>query len=196
MLLAVNDGDSGDLNYGVPVLYGNYDGVSSYPPGGASRIPDGFDTDSPTDWVRNDFDLAGIPDHDGSITLGEAYNTPGAPNEAYTPPPEACGDPYTPTYEIQGNGMSTPIYGTEVATEGIVVGDFQEGGKNGFFIQDPVGDGDPTTSDGLFVYAPGGMDVMTGDYVRVRGYASEYYGLTQVSSVSQIWLCEMASDAS
>ncbi len=190
--VGVNDGDSGDLNYGVPVLYGNYDGVSSYPPGGASRIPDGFDTDSPTDWVRNDFDLAGIPDHDGSITLGEAYNTPGAPNEAYTPPPEACGDPYTPTYEIQGNGMSTPIYGTEVATEGIVVGDFQQGGKDGFFIQDPVGDGDPTTSDGLFVYAPGGMDVMTGDYVRVRGYASEFYSLTQVSSVSQIWLCEMA----
>ena len=30
-------------------------------PGGASRIPDGVDTDAPADWVRNDFDLAGIP---------------------------------------------------------------------------------------------------------------------------------------
>ncbi len=188
--VAVNDGGSGDLNYGVPVLSAYYDGLA-YTPGGASRIPDGYDTDAASDWVRNDFDLAGIDGFEGSITLGEAYNTPGESNVAYTPPPEACGDPYTPIYEIQGSGMSTPIYGTEVATEGIVVGDFQEGGKNGFFIQDTVGDGDPMTSDGLFVYAPGGMDVMTGDHVRVRGYASEYYNLTQVSSVSQIWICEM-----
>lgn len=187
--VAVDDGDGGDQTYGVPALYAYYDGLG-YPPGGASRIPDGFDTDALTDWVRNDFDLAGIPGYEGSIILGEAYNTPGAVNEAYTPPPEACGDPFTPIYEIQGSGMSTPIYGTEVATEGIVVGDYQEGGKDGFFIQAVTGDGDPATSDGLFVYAPGAMDVLTGDHVRVRGYASEYYGLTQISSVSQIWLCE------
>lgn len=186
--VAVYDGGSADLNYGVPVLSAYYDG-HAYAPGGASRIPDGTDTDAATDWIRNDFDLAGIPGFEGSITLGEAYNTPGDFNLAYTPPPEACGDPYTRTYEIQSSGMSTPIYGTEVATEGIVVGDFQEGGKDGFFIQDLYGDGDPTTSDGLFVYAPGGMDVMTGDHVRVRGYASEYSNVTQVSSVSQIWIC-------
>ncbi len=46
-----------------------------------------------------------------------------------------------------------------------MVGDFQNNGSldsgdlNGFHVQDPFGDGDPATSDGVFVYAPGGMDV-------------------------------------
>jgi uncharacterized protein len=187
--VAVHDGGTDDRAYGSPVLFANYDGLSTFKPGGASRIPDGYDTDSATDWVRNDFDLAGIPGFTGTISIGEAYNTPGEPNMAYTPPPETCGDPYTPIYEIQGSGMSTPLAGEVVSTQGVVVGDFQEGGMNGFNIQDPVGDGDPATSDGIFIYAPGGMNVNVGDYVRVRGTAGEYWELTQISS-SQIWLCE------
>jgi uncharacterized protein len=186
--VAVNDGGSADLTYGTPVLLAYYDGFP-YTPGGASRIPDGFDTGSTSDWVRNDFDGAGLPGFTGSIQLGEAYNTPGELNMVYTPPPEACGDPYTPIYDIQGDGMSTPLYGQEVATEGIVVGDFQEG-KYGFFIQDPDGDGDESTSDGIFVYASSSIkDVSEGDHVRVRGTATEYYELTQIGSVSQVWLC-------
>jgi predicted extracellular nuclease len=187
--VAVNDGGGTDLTYGTPVLTAYYDDLA-YAPGGASRIPDGYDTDLATDWVRNDYDLAGIPGFDGSITLGEAYNTPGASNMVYTPPPEACGDPYTPIYDIQGDGMSTPLYGDNLATEGIVVGDFQTGGKNGFFIQAITGDDNPATSDGIFVYAPGAMDVSMGDHVRVRGNASEYFDLTQIKDVSQVWLCE------
>ncbi len=188
--VAVNDGGTDDRTYGTTELYGDYDGLSSYAPGGASRIPDGYDTESVTDWVRNDFDLAGIPGYTGTIIEGEAYNTPGEQNEAYSAPPESCGDPYTPIYEIQGSGLSTPLDGTNLATEGIVVGDFQEGGINGFFIQDVSGDGDPTTSDGIFVYAPGADDVNIGDHVRVRGYADEYFDLTQIGDVSQVWLCE------
>jgi predicted extracellular nuclease len=192
--VAVFDGDTGDLTYGTPTLGPNYDGVSSYAPGGASRYPDGFDTEAPTDWVRNDFDLAGIPGYPGSIGPGEAYNTPGEPNQIYVPPPEACGDPYTPIYEVQGNGAASPLVGTEVALEGIVVGDFQNnaepdnGDLNGFHVQDPTGDGDPATSDGVFIYAPGAIDVAVGDAVRVRGTVSEYYGLTEVAA-SQVWLC-------
>ena len=64
------------------VLGPNYDGVSSFAPGGASRIPDGTDTDTTGDWVRNDFDLFGIPGFSGSPQLGEAENTPGAVNVA------------------------------------------------------------------------------------------------------------------
>ncbi len=127
--VAVNDGGAGDLTYGVPALGPNYDGVSSFAPGGASRIPDGFDTGAATDWVRNDFDLAGIPGFVGSIGLGEAYNTPGEPNEVYVAPPEACGDPYTAIYDVQGNGAASPLVGTEVAIEGVVVGDFQNNGS-------------------------------------------------------------------
>ena len=120
--------------------------------------------------------------------MGEAYNTPGAANEIYVPPPEACGDPFTPIYEIQGNGLASTLDGTEVATEGIVVGDFQVGGKNGFNLQDETGDGDPSTSDGIFVYYTG-LDVNVGDHVRVRGTVDEYFGLTEITSVSQGWLC-------
>ena len=192
--VAVHDGDTGDKTYGDPVLSPNYDGVSVFAPGGASRIPDGFDTEATTDWVRNDFDLAGIPGYIGTIGLGEAYNTPGAPNAIYVPPPEACGDPFTPIYDVQGSGLTSPLVGMEVAVEGLVVGDFQnnaspdDGNLNGFHLQDLSGDGNPSTSDGVFIYAPGGMDVAVGDAVRVRGVVSEYYDLTEITP-SQIWLC-------
>ena len=80
--LAVNDGGASDLAYGIPVLGVSYDGLPGAP-GGASRIPDGADTGTAADWVRNDFDLAGIPTYTGTIAGGEAYNTPGATNIAY-----------------------------------------------------------------------------------------------------------------
>ncbi len=185
--IAVNDGGTGDLTYGLPVLTASYDGLP-FAPGGASRIPDGMDTEAVTDWVRNDFDLAGIPGFDGTISLGESYNTPGATNEAYIPPPEACGDSFTAIYTIQGDGLASPLEDTEVATEGVVVGDFQVGGKRGFYLQDPVGDGNMSTSDGIFVYYTT-LDVNVGEHVRVRGTVDEYYGLTQITSVSQAWYC-------
>ena len=90
--------------------------------------------------------------------------------------------------------------GNEVAIEGVVVGDFQNNGSpdngdlNGFHVQDPTGDGDAATSDGVFVYAPGGMDVSVGDAVRVRGAVSEYNGLTEITA-GQIWSCGTGSVA-
>jgi len=189
--VAVNDGGIGDYTYGTTELYGNYDGVSTLPPGGASRFPDGFDTDAVTDWVRNDFDLAGIPGFAGTITEGEAYNTPGDPNEIYTPPAEVCGDPYTPIYTIQGSGLETTLSGEAHSTEGVVVGDYQDTTRYGFFIQDLSGDSDASTSDGIFIYEPYGSDIIdvnVGDHVRISGTVSEYSGMTQISA-SQSWLC-------
>lgn len=184
--VSITDGYYLDKTYVVPVLLSNYDGIP-FTPGGASRIPDGYDTDAASDWVRNDYDLAGIEGFDGTPILGEAYNTPGATNVVVDPPQEACGDPFTPIYEIQGSGLATPFNGTELATEGVVVGDFLSGGKNGYYIQDINGDGDPNTSDGIFVYDPDGT-ILTGDHVRVRGRVSEYYGLTEISG-DQVWIC-------
>jgi len=80
--VAVSDGGGGDLTYGVPVLAGGFDGVG-FTVGGASRIPDGTDTDADTDWVRNDFDGEGIPALEpGTPVPGEAFNTPGTTNVA------------------------------------------------------------------------------------------------------------------
>lgn len=192
--VAVNDGSAGDVTFGTPALGPNYDGVSSFAPGGASRYPDGQDTESPTDWVRNDFDLAGIPGFPGTLGPGEAVNTPGAPNEVYVAPPEMCGDAFTPIYVVQGSGASSPLAGMELSVEGVVVGDFQNnatpdnGNLNGFHLQDPAGDSDAATSDGVFIFAAAGMDVAIGDAVRVRGTVSEFNGLTEITA-TEIWVC-------
>lgn len=185
--VAVDDGGDGDRAYGGVVLGPNYDGVDPFAPGGASRIPDGTDTDSPGDWVRNDFDLAGIPGYEGTLEEGEARNTPGEPNEVFEaeepPPGGACGETSTLIGAVQGSGDASPLVGQTVTVEGVVVGDFQEGGYDGYYVQD-AGDGDPATSDGLFVYAPGGAAVDAGDQVRVTGSVAEFFGLTQVRASS------------
>ncbi|PKO08024.1 MAG: endonuclease/exonuclease/phosphatase [Chloroflexi bacterium HGW-Chloroflexi-2] len=189
--VAVNDGGASDLTYGVPVLTAYYDGLP-YVPGGASRIPDGYDTDVATDWIRNDFDLAGIPGFTGTITLGEAYNTPGLLNMIYEtppPPPEQCGDPYTTISSIQGIGLESPFKDSFVSTEGVVTATFD--GKNGFFIQDPIGDDNPDSSEGIFIYLSGFIlpeEFSNWDTVRVRGSVSEFNGLTEIT-ITQLWIC-------
>lgn len=78
--VAVSDGGSTDRAYSPAVLAAFYDG-QPFAPGGASRIPDGEDTDAAADWVRNDFDGAGLPSFPGvEAAPGEAVNTPGATN--------------------------------------------------------------------------------------------------------------------
>lgn len=46
-----------------------------------SEIPNGTDMDTLDDWVRNDYDLFGIPGEDGSPDWNEAVNTHGEFNE-------------------------------------------------------------------------------------------------------------------
>ena len=203
--VAVNDGGAGDLTYGVPSLGVGYDGLP-FAPGGASRIPDGTDTDTTADWVRNDFDLAGIPGFTGTIQEGEAYNTPGAANQVFVPPPTGeCGDPATLIHDVQGSGSVSPLVGTQVFIEGIVVGDFQnneaedDGELNGFYVQEEDGqaDADPATSEGIFVFAPDAGDVAIGDLVRVVGTVAEFPAdsdsqMTELTSVGGVLVCDSA----
>ena len=73
--------------------------------------------------------------------------------------------------QIQGPGASSPYANSVQTTEGVVT--LKVG--TGFFIQDPVGDGDPTTSDGIFVYTGSILAaVQPGDLVRVTGTVFEY----------------------
>ncbi len=79
--IGVNDGGTDDINYASVTLLQGFDG-SSFTVGGASRIPNGTDTDVTSDWVRNDFDGAGLPSYPtAEADAGEAINTPGAENE-------------------------------------------------------------------------------------------------------------------
>ena len=104
--VAVTDGGAGDLTYGTPVLAPGYDGFT-FTPGGASRIPDGSDTDAPSDWMRNDFDLAGLDGATGTPEAGEALNTPGAPNQAFEEPSPVDGLVISQVYGGGGNSGAT-----------------------------------------------------------------------------------------
>lgn len=85
---------------------------------------------------------------------------------------------------VQGSGAAAPGVGQVVRIEGTVVGDFQHsGGYDGYYVQDG-GDGSTATSDGIFVFAPGGADVVPGDVVSIAGTVAEYFGLTQLTGVT------------
>lgn len=79
-----------------------------------------------------------------------------------------------PIGQVQGEGARSALDGQTVTVEGIVSGAFLEG-LGGFFVQDG-GDGNPKTSDALFVAVEEGASVPTlaaGDRVRVRGIVGE-----------------------
>jgi len=114
----------------------------------------------------------------------------------------ACGAPATRVHEIQGAGSSSPHNGRRgVVVEGVVVGDFQgfPDGLGGFFLQedDADADSDPATSEGIFVFdSPSDVAVEAGDRVRVRGDVREFFGLTELSPVSEVIVCPPRGPAS
>lgn len=99
-----------------------------------------------------------------------------------TDPPEPEEPAIVPIGTVQGTGDRAAYVGRDVTVEGVVTGDFQTGGFDGFFVQD-AGDGDTATSDAVFVYR-GGVAVSPGDRVRVAGRVSEYRNQTQLSPTS------------
>lgn len=98
---------------------------------------------------------------------------------------DLCTSSYTTAYAIQGNGPTAAITGA-VRTQGVVVGDYEgpSPALRGFYLQDAGGDGDPTTSDALFVFEGDNEDVELGDVVGVSGTAVEFQGQTQVAANS------------
>ncbi len=104
---------------------------------------------------------------------------------------DASACPLPVTHEIgsvQGSGTTTPLAGTQVTVSGVVVGDVP--GLAGFYLQDPDGDGDATTSDGIFVFSPAA--VALGDTVQVSGSPSEFGEQTQISSREGVTVCSPA----
>ncbi|NEP17784.1 MAG: ExeM/NucH family extracellular endonuclease, partial [Leptolyngbya sp. SIO4C1] len=96
--------------------------------------------------------------------------------------------------EIQGSGAESPLVGSEVTIEAVVVGDFQDGASgadgdlNGFFVQeeDADADGSAATSEGLFIFdgSSPAVDVAVGDLVQVTGTVTEFNGLTELTNVT------------
>ncbi len=111
----------------------------------------------------------------------------------------ACGAPANPIHQVQGAGFQSPVQGAYVQVEAVVTQSFQDtsnGGLGGFYLQELQGDGNPLTSEGIFVYDGGQGDaVQPGDIVRVGGYAQEYFGQTQLSDIDAMALCGSAPNA-
>jgi hypothetical protein len=279
--VAVSDGGASDRTYSPVVLTAANIGAG-FTPGGASRIPNGTDTDSVADWRLNDFDGEGLPGFTGSLSGAEVANTPNASNSpaavgpgiivtiqglsvaeggfgggfslrlatqptadvVITVTPDAelsissattltftpanwnleqgvavsavddtdvegthsgtvvinpavstdlayngldapdqvftitdndtAGPVLTPIYAIQGAGHTSPLVGQQVVTSGIVTAR----SNNGFWMQEPQGDGDTRTSDGIFVFTGGPPGRAVGDAVQVSGTVTEFVRTT------------------
>lgn len=106
-----------------------------------------------------------------------------------------------PIFQIQGSDFRSPYDGMWVTTAGVVLGLFEgntPGGSSfdGFYIQDPTGDGNPATSDGILVHhGAHAVTVHVGDVVTVTGWVYEYneYGEPGPACETQI-LVESAGD--
>ncbi|WP_282607425.1 endonuclease/exonuclease/phosphatase family protein [Pelagibius sp. Alg239-R121] len=94
-------------------------------------------------------------------------------------------------YEIQGENHVSAFDGEAVKTTGIVTAL----ASNGFYVQDPDGDGNDATSDGVFVFTGGAPSVAVGDDVEVTGSVSEFTpggaasgntSITQISSLQSV----------
>jgi predicted extracellular nuclease len=70
--------------------------------------------------------------------------------------------------EIQGAGAASPFVNTTQTTEGVITRKV----SSGYFLQDASGDGNPDTSDAIFVF--GDTSGAVGDLVRVTGTVTEY----------------------
>ncbi|WP_421293015.1 ExeM/NucH family extracellular endonuclease [Aeromonas taiwanensis] len=112
------------------------------------------------------------------------------PCDATQPPAFVCPvDELVPVPAIQGHGSSSPLvpagkFESEQvhATRGVVT-QVVSGLYKGFFIQDAQGDGDPVTSDGLFVYSTkANAAVVPGAEVCVSGKVKEYFNQTQINA--------------
>lgn len=134
------------------------------------------------------------PPHDADATASLAAASP-------------CAMDSVPTYEVQGQLPESELLGQTVALMGVVSfvsrdAESDASGISGFHLEDPVGDGDPSTSDAVFVSAVGIVDEShldrelpeasaIGSLVRVEGTVVEVDGETQVVA-SQVTDCGSA----
>ena len=124
------------------------------------RIPDGIGPNDGFNFVSSG----------GGVTYFDCIATPNEPNGIY-----GCFDdiPIQLTIpEIQGNDRRSTYEGQYVTTSGIVTLINKYG--DSFWMQDPVGDGDPSTSDGIYVYKGSDGSVQVGDLITVYDHVSEY----------------------
>ena len=126
-----------------------------------------------------------------------------APRSSVTPAAPCAGAPApapaplaAAIYTIQGSGNTSPLISQVVITSGVVT----KLTNNGFFMQDLVGDNNPATSDGIFVFtgATAYPAAAVGNSVQVTGTVVEFntgaagnadtaaHTVTQLTSVTAV----------
>jgi predicted extracellular nuclease len=97
--------------------------------------------------------------------------------------------PLKKVHEVQGSGTASPLNNMKVKLEGVVTGFVSSAsGVDGFYLQEEAADedGDPATSEGIYVYVPGNAVAATltlGDVVTVSGTVTEFNGLTELTTL-------------
>ena len=96
---------------------------------------------------------------------------------------DPCTLPFAPHLRIQGQRWQ-PCTWPARRTHGVVVGDFEGPAPalRGFYIQDPAGDGNAATSDGLFVFNGNSDSVSLATTCASPARVGEFQGQTQVSA--------------
>lgn len=135
-----------------------------------------------------------------ALALGAGLTAalPASAENGAEPAPEVGGvygassDPIEPgdvrIHDIQGTTRQSPIVGELVdGVPGVVTAVAEFGSARGFWFQDTEGDGDPRTSEGLFVFT--GEDtpeVRVGDEILASGRVSEYRPAEGAQSITQL----------
>lgn len=94
-----------------------------------------------------------------------------------------AGDPILIS-RIQGTGGDSAYSGQSVTVSAVVT----QITSSGFYLQeeDSDSDGNAASSEGIFVYTNGGTQVALGELVSLTGTVSDYYGMTQISGITEI----------
>ena len=128
---------------------------------------------------------------DADVPIGTYSVTVTATNNDTEPQTDTCTQSVTvecdaicPISTVQGAEDTSPLAGQVVTIEGVVVGDYEgfSPALRGFYVQeeDEDQDGNPNTSEGIFVFHGNLDSVDLGDKVRVEGTVAEFQGQTQI----------------
>ncbi|MEM6752758.1 MAG: endonuclease/exonuclease/phosphatase family protein, partial [Cyanobacteria bacterium P01_C01_bin.38] len=118
----------------------------------------------------SDFDWVAVEGSNskGSINESQTFSDGDSDDSDDTTPEE---DSITPIYEIQGAAHTSPLLGESVTTTGVVTAV----DRNGFYLQDAVGDENNATSDAIFVFTGSAPSVTVGNLAEVSGTVSEFF---------------------
>ncbi|GII22951.1 hypothetical protein Pme01_25480 [Planosporangium mesophilum] len=131
--------------------------------------------------------VSGAAAADTVLTVGEVQGS--------TLDSETGGTDRSPLAPASGNATSSSLYQVRgVITQKTLARTSAGADQYGFFLQSRLGsgDGDPTSSDGIFVFMGsfttlvGGYAPTVGDEVVLRARVSEYFNQTQLSSASLV----------